>query len=48
MTLKENIVLTGYYNKKNTGDDLFLNMAIKLFNSNTNYSIKIIPTLLVI
>ena len=39
----ENIVLTGYYNKKNTGDDLFFNMAIKLFNLNKNYSIKIIP-----
>ena len=43
MASKENIVLTGYYNKKNTGDDLFLNMAVKLFNSNKNYSIKIIP-----
>jgi hypothetical protein len=43
MTNKENIIITGYYNQKNIADDLFLNVVIKLFNSNDNYFIKIVP-----
>lgn len=31
------LLITGYYNKQNTGDDYFLNIANKLFYSNKNY-----------
>ncbi len=42
MPIKDyNILITGYYNKQNTGDDLFEHIAKKLFISNKNYKYKI-------
>ncbi len=42
MLIKDNnILITGYYKKQNTGDDLFENIAKKLFISNKNISYKI-------
>lgn len=40
---KQKIIITGYYNKKNTGDDLFLDIAMKMLGNNSNYEIKIVP-----
>lgn len=37
------LLITGYYNKQNTGDDLFENIANKLFINNKNYKISIKP-----
>ena len=35
------LLITGYYNKQNTGDDLFYNIAQKLFINNKNYKTTI-------
>jgi polysaccharide pyruvyl transferase WcaK-like protein len=35
------LLITGYYKKQNTGDDLFENIATKLFSNNKNYKITI-------
>ena len=35
------LLITGYYNKQNTGDDLFYNIAEKLFINNKNYKTTI-------
>jgi polysaccharide pyruvyl transferase WcaK-like protein len=36
------VLITGYYKKQNTGDDLFEKLANKLFNMNKNYKITIL------
>ena len=35
------LLITGYYKKQNTGDDLFENIANKIFSNNKNYKISI-------
>ena len=35
------LLITGYYKKKNTGDDLFETIANKIFSNNKNYKISI-------
>jgi polysaccharide pyruvyl transferase WcaK-like protein len=41
---KKQILITGYYNKKNIGDKIFHYMAVKYFANNVNYEIKIVPS----
>ena len=41
---RKQIVITGYYDKKNVGDNIFHYMAVKYFATNVNYEIKLVPS----
>lgn len=41
---RKQIIITGYYDKKNIGDNIFHYMAVKYFTANTKFEIKIVPS----
>ena len=41
--MKLKLIITGYYDKQNYGDDLFKEVAKKLFKSYDKFSTKIVP-----
>ena len=41
---KKKIIITGYYNKKNKGDDIFYDIAFETLAKNKNYEVLVVPS----